>query len=190
MGAALSYLRSTQKRDLDNIKDINFYSDAKLMNLGISAIRNLELLETMRDRDKKGSLLWVLDKTKTAMGKRMLRSFIERPLYDCVEISKRLNAVDELYKNTELRESETELLISVYDMERLMTRIVYNTANAKELLSLKTTLQNLPEIKENLKDVNCNLSAWKYNSKTKQEERTCDVCSYEETKEHNHQSAP
>lgn len=157
LGAALSYLRSTQKRDLENIKNVNFYTDAKLMSLGISAIRNLELLETMRDRDRKGSLLWVLDKTKTAMGKRMLRSFIERPLYDCVEISKRLNAVDELYKNTELLESETELLVGVYDMERLMTRVVYNTANAKELLSLKTTLEKLPELKENLKNANCNL---------------------------------
>ena len=163
LGAAISYLRSTQKRDLENIKDINFYTDAKLMNLGISAIRNLELLETMRDRDRKGSLLWVLDKTKTAMGKRMLRSFIERPLYDCAEISKRLNSVDELYNNTELRERETELMIGIYDMERLMTRIVYNTANAKELLSLCTTLQNLPKLKENLKNANSNMLKYIYN---------------------------
>ena len=163
LGASLAYLKATQKRDLENIKSINFYSDAKFMNLGVSAIRNLELLETMRDRDKKGSLLWVLDKTKTAMGKRMLRSFIERPLYDCAEISKRLNAVDELYNNTELREREMELLISVYDMERLMTRIVYNTANAKELLSLCTTLENLPELKENLKNANSNMLKYIYN---------------------------
>ena len=163
LGASLAYLKATQKRDLENIKSVNFYTDAKFMNLGISAIRNLELLETMRDRDRKGSLLWVLDKTKTAMGKRMLRSFIERPLYDCAEISKRLNAVDELYANTELRERETELLVSVYDMERLMTRIVYNTANAKELLSLCTTLQNLPELKENLKNANSNMLKYIYN---------------------------
>lgn len=150
LGAALAYLKSTQKRELDNIKNINFYTDAKYMKLGISAVRNLELIETMRDREKRGSLLWVLDKTKTAMGKRMLRSFIERPLYDCVEISKRLNAVDELYNNTELRESETKLMIGVYDIERLMTRVVYNTANAKELLSLQSTLSVLPELKSNL----------------------------------------
>ncbi len=162
LGAALSYLRSTQKRDLENIKNINFYTDAKYMSLGISAVRNLELLETMRDREKKGSLLWVLDKTKTAMGKRMLRSFIERPLYDCAEISKRLNAVDELYGNTELRERETELMVSVYDMERLMTRIVYNTANAKELLSLRTTLECLPEIKANLSSANCKMLKFIY----------------------------
>lgn len=157
LGAALSYLKSTQKRELDNIKNINFYTDAKYMKLGISAVRNLELIETMRDREKRGSLLWVLDKTKTAMGKRMLRSFVERPLYDCAEISKRLNAVEELYNNTELRETETKLLVGVYDIERLMTRVVYNTANAKELLSLKSTLENLPEIKSNLSNVNSRL---------------------------------
>ncbi len=157
LGAALSYLKSTQKRELDNIKSINFYTDAKYMKLGISAVRNLELIETMRDREKRGSLLWVLDKTKTAMGKRMLRSFVERPLYDCAEISKRLNAVEELYNNTELRENEIRLLIGVYDIERLMTRVVYNTANAKELLSLKSTLENLPEIKSNLSNTNSKL---------------------------------
>ncbi len=157
LGAALAYLKSTQKRELDNIKNINFYTDAKYMKLGISAVRNLELIETMRDREKRGSLLWVLDKTKTAMGKRMLRSFIERPLYDCVEISKRLNAVDELYNNTELRESETKLMICVYDIERLMTRVVYNTANAKELLSLQSTLSVLPELKSNLSKTNSKL---------------------------------
>ena len=173
LGASLAYLKSTQKRDLENIKSVNFYTDAKYMSLGISAIRNLELLETMRDRDRKGSLLWVLDKTKTAMGKRMLRSFIERPLYDCAEISKRLNAVDELYSNTELRERETELLISVYDMERLMTRIVYNTANAKELLSLCTTLENLPELKENLKTANSSMLKYIYN----EIDILADVCS-------------
>lgn len=163
LGAALTYLKSTQRRELENIKNINFYTDAKLMSLGVSAIRNLELLETMRDRDKKGSLLWLLDKTKTAMGKRMLRSFIERPLYDCAEISKRLNAVDELYTKPELREREMSLLVSVYDMERLMTRIVYNTANAKELLSLCTTLKNLPELKENLSACNSSLLKYIYN---------------------------
>lgn len=157
LGAALAYLKSTQKRELDNIKNINFYTDAKYMKLGISAVGNLELIETMRDREKRGSLLWVLDKTKTAMGKRMLRSFIERPLYDCVEISKRLNAVDELYNNTELRESETKLMIGVYDIERLMTRVVYNTANAKELLSLQSTLSVLPELKSNLSKTNSKL---------------------------------
>ncbi|MCR4593712.1 MAG: DNA mismatch repair protein MutS [Clostridiales bacterium] len=157
LGASLSYLKTTQKKELDNIRNVNFYTDAKYMNLGLSAIRNLELTETMRDRDKKGSLLWVLDKTKTAMGKRLLRSYIERPLYDCAEISRRLNAVDELYADSQLRDTEMQLLTGVYDIERLMTRIVYNTANAKELLSLLSTLKKLPEIKNNLASCKCTL---------------------------------
>ena len=163
LGAALLYLKSTQKRELDNIKNINFYTDAKYMKLGVSAIRNLELIETMRDRNAKGSLLWVLDKTKTAMGKRMLRSFLERPLYDCAEISRRLNAVDELYSKTEIRESEMKLLSGVYDIERLMTRVVYNTANAKELLSLLSTLKKLPEIKLNISNCESGLLKFVYN---------------------------
>ncbi len=163
LGATLVYLKSTQKRDLDNIRNVNFYTDSKFMNLGLSAIRNLELTETMRDRDKKGSLLWVLDKTKTAMGKRLLRTYIERPLYDCAEISRRLNAVDEIYSNTKLREDEMSLLSGVYDMERLMTRIVYNTANAKELLSLASTLKRIPDIKNNLASANCALLKSIYN---------------------------
>lgn len=157
LGASLLYLQSTQKRELDNIKSVNFYTDAKYMKLGVSAIRNLELIETMRDRNTKGSLLWVLDKTKTAMGKRMLRVFLERPLYDCAEISRRLNAVDELVGKTEIRESEMKLLAGVYDIERLMTRVVYNTANAKELLSLLSTLKKLPEIKSLISNCDCSL---------------------------------
>lgn len=157
LGASLLYLQSTQKRELDNIKNVNFYTDAKYMKLGVSAIRNLELIETMRDRNTKGSLLWVLDKTKTAMGKRMLRAFLERPLYDCAEISRRLNAVDELVGKTEIRESEMKLLGGVYDIERLMTRVVYNTANAKELLSLLSTLKKLPEIKSLISNCDCSL---------------------------------
>lgn len=157
LGASLLYLQSTQKRELDNIKNVNFYTDAKYMKLGVSAIRNLELIETMRDRNTKGSLLWVLDKTKTAMGKRMLRAFLERPLYDCAEISRRLNAVDELAGKTEIRESEMKLLAGVYDIERLMTRVVYNTANAKELLSLLSTLKKLPEIKSLISNCDCSL---------------------------------
>ena len=163
LGAAMMYLESTQKRELDNIKNVNFYTDAKFMKLGLSAIRNLELIETMRDRNTKGSLLWVLDKTKTAMGKRMLRSFLERPLYDCAEISRRLNAVDELFSKTEVRESEMKLLSGVYDIERLMTRVVYNTANAKELLSLLSTLKKLPEIKANIANSECSLLKSVYN---------------------------
>jgi len=152
LGAAISYLREAQKAELGNIKEINYYSDAKCMKLGISARRNLEITETLRDRERKGTLLWVLDKTKTAMGKRLIRSWTECPLYDCAEISKRHNAVQELYDDTEKRQELIKRLVNIYDMERLMTRVLYNTANAKELLSLKTTLAPLPDIKEMLKN--------------------------------------
>lgn len=152
LGAALSYLYEAQKTELENIKEINFYSDAKYMKIGLSTRRNLEIVETMRDREKRGSLLWVLDKTKTAMGKRLIRNWLECPLYDCAAISKRHNAVAELYEDTAKRQELTELMQGIYDMERLMTRVLYNTANAKELLSLKITLEPLPQIKELLKE--------------------------------------
>mgnify|MGYP002236956566 FL=1 len=145
MGAALSYLYNAQRNDLNNIKSINFYSDSRFMKIGLSTRRNLEITETMRDREKKGSLLWVLDKTKTAMGKRLIRNWTECPLYDCAAIIRRQNAVDELYGNTPLREELMSLMGGIYDMERLMTRVLYNTANAKELLSLKSTLSPLRE---------------------------------------------
>lgn len=150
LGAALSYLYNAQRNDLNNIKSINFYSDSRFMKIGLSTRRNLEITETMRDREKKGSLLWVLDKTKTAMGKRLFRNWTECPLYDCAAIIRRQNAVDELYGNTPLREELMSLMGGIYDMERLMTRVLYNTANAKELLSLKSTLSPLPRIKEML----------------------------------------
>lgn len=152
LAAALSYLYGTQKSDLKNIQTIQYYSDMKFMKIGLSTRRNLELTETMRDREKRGSLLWVLDKTKTAMGKRMLRSFVECPLYDCAGISRRLNAVDELLGEPVKLKNFTEEMSGIYDLERLMTRVVYNTANAKELLSLKTTLEPLPKIREMLSD--------------------------------------
>ncbi|MDO4847703.1 MAG: DNA mismatch repair protein MutS [Clostridiaceae bacterium] len=148
LGAALAYLYEAQKNELDNIKKIDFYTDAKYMKIGLSTRRNLEITETMREREKRGSLLWVLDKTKTAMGKRLIRNWLECPLYDCAMISKRHNAVQELYDGTVLRDELTGLMVDIYDMERLMTRVLYNTANAKELLSLKTTLAPLPRIKE------------------------------------------
>lgn len=150
LSAALSYLYETQKNDLNNIRTVQFYSDLKYMKIGLSTRRNLELTETLRDREKRGSLLWVLDKTKTALGKRMLRSFVECPLYDCAGISRRHNAVEELCNNPVKLKDLTERFSGIYDMERLMTRVVYNTANAKELLSLKSTLETLPGIKAEL----------------------------------------
>ena len=152
LGAAITYLLDAQKTELENIKEINLYNDAKYMKVGLSTRRNLELTETMRYREKKGSLLWVLDKTKTAMGKRLMRTWLECPLYDCTKISKRHNAVQELFDSSEKRRELITLMADIYDMERLMTRVLYNTANAKELLSLKTTLAPLPEIKAILSD--------------------------------------
>ncbi len=148
LGEALNYLYEAQKNNLDNINEVNVYSQAKVMKIGFSARRNLELCETMRDRERRGSLLWVLDKTKTAMGKRLIRSWVEAPLYDAAEISRRQNAVQELFDDTGKRQTVTELMSGIYDIERLMTRILYNTANAKELLALKSTLSYLPEIKK------------------------------------------
>ena len=147
LGGTLAYLKNAQRADLSNLRNIDFYSDEKFMHLDFSARRNLEITETMREREKRGSLLWVIDKTKTSMGKRRLRSFIERPLMNTVEIDKRLNAVEELYDKTSLRNDLIENLNGIYDIERLMTRIVYGTANAKELLSLSSALAPLPEIK-------------------------------------------
>ncbi len=157
LGGTLAYLKNAQRADLTNLKDIDYYSDEKFMHLDFSARRNLELTETMREREKRGSLLWVLDKTKTAMGKRRMRSFIERPLMNTVDIDKRLNAVEELFDNNSLRKSLTEKLSVIYDIERLMTRIVYGTANAKELLSLSVALSPLPEIKTLLSRCNSRL---------------------------------
>ena len=144
LAAALDYLHETQKSDLQNLRAVQVYSDAKYMKIGLTTRRNLELTETMRDREKRGSLLWVLD---TAMGKRMLRAWVECPLCDCAAISRRQNAVEELMHDSVRLKDFTDLLSGIYDLERLMTRVVYNTANAKELLSLKTTLQPLPELK-------------------------------------------
>lgn len=150
LAAALSYLYDTQKNDLQNLRTIQVYADCKYMKIGLSTRRNLELTETMRDREKRGSLLWVLDKTKTALGKRMLRSWVECPLYDCAEISRRHNAIDELCADPVGLGELTDAFSGIYDMERLMTRVVYGTANAKELLSLKSTLAALPAIRARL----------------------------------------
>lgn len=148
LSAALQYLHEAQKSDLQNLRSVQVYADAKIMKLSLTTRRNLELTETMRDREKRGSLLWVLDKTKTAMGKRMLRAWVECPLCDCAAISRRQNAVEELLRDSVRLKDFTDRLSGIYDLERLMTRVVYNTANAKELLSLKTTLEPLPEIKK------------------------------------------
>lgn len=147
LGAALDYLKSVQKTELENIKDIDFYGSGSFMRLDVSTLRNLEITETMRNREKRGSLLWVLDKTKTSMGKRMLRSWLEQPLLSIAKITRRHNAVSELVENPSLREDIAEALSGCQDMERLITRIAYSTANARELRALSSTLERLPGIK-------------------------------------------
>ena len=148
LGAAMDYLKSVQKSELENIKDINYYGEASFMRLDVSTLRNLELTETMRNREKRGSLLWVLDKTKTSMGKRMLRSWIEQPLINTAKIIKRHNAVGELVDNPSLRDDLISSFIGCQDLERLITRIAYSTANARELKGLSSTLNLLPQIKQ------------------------------------------
>jgi DNA mismatch repair protein MutS len=164
LGATIDYLIEVQKSGLDNIREIDFYSDSQFMKLDISSRRNLELTETMRNREKRGTLLWVLDKTKTAMGKRLMRSWLEQPLVNLAKITKRHNAVAELANNTVLRNDEIEAISDVSDMERLMARIIYETANAKELRSLLTAINLLPSIKSGISDCKSSLLSELYGS--------------------------
>ncbi len=149
-GCAIQYLQATQMTGLERMNKLDVYSDAQYMKLDITARRNLELLETMRSQEKRGSLLGVLDHTKTAMGKRLLRSWIEQPLVQIAPISRRLNAVDELVKSSLLRGDLQELLTEIYDLERIMTRVVYGSANARELRSLQQTLSFMPAVRQAL----------------------------------------
>jgi len=146
LGAALDYLRGVQKNELPNIRELDFYSDANFMKLDVATLRNLEIVETLRSREKRGTLLWVLDKTRTAMGKRMLRTRLEQPLLNLTQIIKRHNAVAELVSKTALREDLGLLLGNVQDLERLATRISFGTANARELKSLSQAVSFLPQI--------------------------------------------
>ncbi len=149
-GTALVYLGEVQKNDLENINGADFYNEDSFLSLDLSARRNLELTETQLRREKRGSLLWVLDHTKTAMGKRLIRNWVEQPLVNYSSIIKRQNAVEELSGNTILLDTEMSLLADMYDLERIMTRIVYGTANAKELRTLGATVECLAGIKSAL----------------------------------------
>lgn len=149
LGAVIDYLKETQKKnEIEVPSEIDFYDEDQYMTLDISARRNLELTKSMMTGEKKHSLLWVVDKTKTAMGKRMIKSWIERPLMSISKIVKRQNAVSELADSPIIRDAVRESLTGINDIERLMTRIVYGTANAKELKSLQLTIEKLPEIKD------------------------------------------
>ena len=152
-GASLIYLHDTQKTDLGNLSEIHPYIADKYMMLDSSSRRNLELTETIRDKQKKGSLLGVLDRTKTAMGGRLLRTFLEQPLIDESEIVRRQDAISAFNSNTIARDELREYLTPVYDLERLLARISFGTATPPDLLSLASSLQMLPHIKTVLEDV-------------------------------------
>ena len=152
-GALLQYLIDMQKSDISNITHIYPYLTSKYMLLDGSTRRNLELVETMRDKQKRGTLLWVLDKTKTAMGARTLRSFIEQPLVDKDEILLRQNAVEKLVKNVVTREEIREYLGPIYDLERLMSKIVFKTANPRDLLAFRNSIKMIPAIITALSDI-------------------------------------
>ncbi len=152
-GASLIYLHDTQKTELDNITEIHPYVASKYMMLDPSSRRNLELTETIRDKQKKGSLLGVLDRTKTAMGGRLLRSFLEQPLIDEEEIKKRQDAITAFFKNSIARDELREYLNPIYDLERLLARVSFGTANPRDLISLSSSLEMLPHIKTVITDV-------------------------------------
>ncbi len=143
----LDYLNQTQKIKLEHINIIKMYSTSKYMSLNITSRRNLELTEKMNNKAKKGTLLWVLDKTYTSMGGRLLRKWINEPLIDVIEINKRLNAVEELKDNLIFRGDITDCLKRIYDIERLVGKIAYGNTNARDMISLKNSLKQLPYLK-------------------------------------------
>ncbi len=147
-GALLQYLYDTQKTELSHFTHIYPYLTNKYMLLDSSTRRNLELTETLREKQKRGSLLWVLDKTKTAMGGRLLRSMLEQPLIDKAEMEKRLDAVEALSKDSVSRDEVREYLNSVYDMERLLSKVTYKTANPRDFIALRNSLEMLPALKK------------------------------------------
>lgn len=156
-GALLKYLYETQKNSLSNILAIHPYSIGKYMIIDSSSRRNLELVETLREKQKRGSLLWVLDKTKTAMGARLLRSYVEQPLIEKAEILKRQEFISVLNKHEITREELREYLNPIYDLERLITRITYQTANPRDLIAFRNSLEMLPAIAMLLGDLSCDL---------------------------------
>ncbi len=152
LGALLIYLNDTQKRSLSHLNEVKIYENSSFLSLDVSSRRNLEITETMREKAKKGSLLGTLDKTKTAMGARRLKSWLDRPLIDERKIKLRLDAVDELVGNAGMREDLTEALKNIYDIERIISRVVYGSCNARDFLALKQSIDKLPDILNALSD--------------------------------------
>ena len=155
LSALLGYLHRTQKKGVERLKLVHSYAEAQYMQLSPVTRANLELTETMRGREKRGTLLWVLDKTQTAMGKRLLRSWLEQPLVSSAAINRRLNCVQALYSENIQRAELSEALSHVFDMERLMTRTVYGSATPKEIYALASTCTQLPLIRELASGCNC-----------------------------------
>ena len=152
-GSLLQLLVQLQKNDLSHIRDLQYYTTGRFMELDMDARRNLELQETLRKKDKKGTLLWVMDKTRTPMGGRLLRSWLEKPLLDVGEIISRQNAVEELVNDTRLRGELSEALKYITDLERVTARIVTGTVNCRDLLGLASGLRALPAVKAQLQQV-------------------------------------
>ncbi len=150
LGALLGYLHETQKTDLGHIDELDYYEKGQFMELDLTARRNLELTETLRSKEKKGSLLWVLDKTKTAMGARCLRSWLERPLLSVTAVNRRLDAVSALVDHTMARQELILALTGIADMERLIGRIVYGSAGGRDLVALRSAMERLPAVKAQL----------------------------------------
>lgn len=152
LGGALSYLEETQKISLAYLKQVRLYFKNEYMEIDLSSRRNLELTSTMRDKSKKGSLLGVLDKTHTSMGARLLAEWVDRPLIDSGKINRRLDCVEELYGNFKLRENVEEALRGISDMERISSKIVYGSANGRDLFALANSLRRVPTVKSLLKN--------------------------------------
>ena len=148
LGGLISYVEETQKTDLSNMGALNYYRDGQYLEIDVNTRRNLELCETMRRAERKGTLLWVLDKTKTAAGARLLRKFIDFPLKNPYHIERRLDSVEELYNRVAERGEIADRLSGVMDLERLITRIVYGTANARDLRAVAATLERIPPIRD------------------------------------------
>ena len=150
VGGLLYYIHETQKNNLESLKNLNYYQNGEYLEIDQNTRRNLELCETMRSKEKKGTLLWVLDKTKTAAGARLLKKYIDFPLKNPVQINKRQDAVAELCERLMDRGEIMSLLLGVLDLERLITRIVYGSANCRDLVAVKQTAEKLPEIRRQL----------------------------------------
>lgn len=155
MAALLEYLHDTQIKGVERLKTVITYNEAQFMSLSPVTRANLELTETLRGREKRGTLLWVLDKTSTAMGKRMLRSWIEQPLISSAAINRRLNAVESLVNQTMQRGDLIEQLHYIADLERLMTRAVYGSATPKEIYTMAQTCERLPELRAQAESCSC-----------------------------------